>query len=199
MRWETAVHESTMSLKRKIYENNAQKKKDFWIGVGIWFGLNILMGLCVGGVNAMQMSMINSDASNPTLRTINFTLFMLLGILPFVVNIGLIVYFAFTRGQIALGMLAGFGMALALVIFLGIFLSASCFQTPYQAAAPRILVLTVTPLLIIAIILAVIFFMTYRSTRNIYALRMVWILAVIITIALLVSCLFLAAAYLLLK
>jgi hypothetical protein len=36
-------------LTRKIYETDSEKKKDFWIGVGLFFGLNILLGICSWG------------------------------------------------------------------------------------------------------------------------------------------------------
>ena len=142
-----------MKLTRKEYTAPAEKAKDFWRGVGLWFGLNILTCLCSWGVNTAQLSMMSADPSNSALRNIDSILFILLGVLPFIVNIGLIVYFAFTRSQIALGMLAGFGIVLALVILLGIFLSITCFQTSgYEAAGPRILAFGVAPLLILLII-----------------------------------------------
>jgi hypothetical protein len=52
---------------------------------------------------------------------------LVLGLVPFVINVGLMIYFAFTRSQIALGMLAAFGAALAVVIVLGVIFTIACF------------------------------------------------------------------------
>jgi hypothetical protein len=124
-----------VALRQKNYETQAEKKKDFWRGVGLFFGLNILLALCSWGANALFFSWAYPAAypvgGPPTkiadlVRVVN----LILSLLPWMLNIGLIVYFAFTRGQIALGMLAGFGIALAIVICLGVILTIACFVNP---------------------------------------------------------------------
>jgi hypothetical protein len=115
---------------RKIYETDAEQKKDFWRGVGLWWGLNILLTLCQWGVGfglfTVSPDFISSDSASSPLFTIAGWIFALL---PWAINIGLILYFAFTRSQIALGMLAGFGIALAITICLGVIFTVWCFYS----------------------------------------------------------------------
>jgi len=114
-------------LTRKTYETNAEKKKDFWLGVGLWFGLNILMTLCSWGANGLLFSLLSSTADYNSSFDIYSLVYLILSAIPLLINIGLIIYFAFTRSQIALGMLAGFGIALLIVICLGVIFTAACF------------------------------------------------------------------------
>lgn len=112
---------------RKEYSDPAEKRRDFWIGVGLWWGLNILLSICqyglAFGLFAVSPDSISSDwLSSPLFSILSW----LLTLLPWIINIGLIIYFAFTRSQIALGMLAGFGIALAIVICLGVIFTVWC-------------------------------------------------------------------------
>lgn len=117
-----------MKLTRKEYTDPAEKKKDFRIGIALFFGLNILLALCEVGGYALLLSLaggsINSGTTVGNLYTI---LFYILNCLPLLINIGLIIYFTFTRSQIALGMVAGFGVGLLITICLGVIFSAYCF------------------------------------------------------------------------
>ncbi|HLA08420.1 MAG TPA: hypothetical protein VJ022_13310 [Anaerolineales bacterium] len=120
---------------RKIYETKAEKKKDFWIGVGLFFGLNIVLALCSWGATALFFSWAYPAVypiGGPPAPAANLvsTLSFIVSLLPWALNIGLIIYFAFTRSQIALGMLAGFGFALAIVICFGVILTIACFVNP---------------------------------------------------------------------
>jgi len=118
-----------MALKQKIYETKAEKKKDFWLGVGLWFGLNILMGLCSWGLNYVIFAVIpfivTWDVSNLFAFYSQFS--WVIGFLALAINIGLLIYFGATRSQIALGMLAGFGIAFLITICLGVIFTAWCF------------------------------------------------------------------------
>ncbi len=117
-----------MKLKPKIYETTPEKKKDFWIGVGLFFGLNILMSLCGLGLSVGMTSMMYTpDGTTTALADVYPAVSCILGALPLLINIGLIVYFAFTRTQIALGMVAGFGIAFLLTLCLGLIFTAWCF------------------------------------------------------------------------
>jgi len=117
-----------MKLTRKEYTDPVEKKKDIWRGVGLWFGLNILMALCSWGVNAALFSVMSSpDGSSTPLSNVYPIVNLALGILPLLINISLIIYFALTRSQIALGMLAGFGIALLITIILGVIVAVACF------------------------------------------------------------------------
>lgn len=78
---------------------------EFWIGAVLWIMLNFILGWLVLSSK--------SDA---------FT-----GAFQLVINVGLLIYFGFTRKNIALGMLAAFGFALMIPLCLGIFFLAFCF------------------------------------------------------------------------
>ena len=108
--------------------NPANKKKDFWRGVGLFFGLNIVMGLCSWGAStALYKMTYTPNGTNTQLVDVYSAVSFILGVLPLLINIGLIIYFAFTRSQIALGMLAGFGIAFLIVLILGVILTVWCF------------------------------------------------------------------------
>lgn len=117
---------------RKIYETEAEKKKDFWRGVGLFFGLNILLGICSWGstvlfFNWAYPAAIPVGGSPSPAADLVSALSCIMSLLPWVINIGLIIYFALTRSQIALGMVAGFGFALLITICLGVIFTAWCF------------------------------------------------------------------------
>ena len=117
-----------MAFKPKIYETAAEKKKDFWLGVGLFFALNIVLTLCQWGLGFGFISLSpNFNYSDPTFSALYSVLSIFFYILPWLINIGLIIYFAFTRGQIALGMVAGFGIALLLTLCLGLIFTVWCF------------------------------------------------------------------------
>jgi hypothetical protein len=100
-----------------------RKNKEFWQGVGLFFGLNILLFVVISVLQiAISNSSLNSSSGAAAI------LVLILGFSPFVINIGLMIYFAVTNhGQIATGMLAGFGIALAIVICLGVIFMVACF------------------------------------------------------------------------
>ncbi|MCC6499291.1 MAG: hypothetical protein IT313_03380 [Anaerolineales bacterium] len=115
-------------LTRKEYTDAAEKRKDFWIGVVLFFVLNIALTLCQWGFGFGAATVVPEVAPPETIFTTLTTIFYwILLLLPWIVNIGLIVFFAFTRSQIALGMVAGFGIALFIVICLGIAFTIWCF------------------------------------------------------------------------
>lgn len=117
-----------MAFKQKIYETDAEKKKDFRRGIALFFGLNILMGLCSWGVAVLfYSSLFTTDFTNNPVSNLYSTLSCILGALPLFINVGLILFFAFTRSQIALGMVAGFGIAFLITICLGVIFTAWCF------------------------------------------------------------------------
>lgn len=108
-----------MKLQKKVYETRAEKKKDFLIGVGVFLGLNVLLYLL-----AILASFLTQTTTNDV-KTIVF-----LGcwyILPFLANIGVIIYFALTRSWIAMGMLGTFGGLILLSLVLSCIASVVCF------------------------------------------------------------------------
>jgi len=115
-------------LTPKEYTDPAEKKKDFWIGVGLFFGLNIVLGICFAGASvALSSAAFPADGSGTAFSDLYSILSCILSLLPWLINIGLMLYFAFTRSQIALGMLAGFGAALLITICVGVIFAAYCF------------------------------------------------------------------------
>ncbi len=106
----------------------ARKQRDFWIGFGLWFGLNILMTLAVWGT-MMALSAVYSSGNQYGTFISNAAnaLSLIVGFVPYVVNIGLVIYFAIKRPQIALGMLVGFGVTFAIVVCLGVIATVACF------------------------------------------------------------------------
>lgn len=115
-------------LTRKEYTDPAEKKRDFWLGFGLWWGLNIALGVCQWIISMAFAAVTTAgDYSVGASETLSTVLAVILYILPWVINIGLIIYFAFTRSYMALGMLAGFGSVLALAICLGLIVTAACF------------------------------------------------------------------------
>lgn len=98
----------------------AKKRRDFWLGVGLFFGLNIALW----GLGALFFGVLyNVDIPYEVVNAIS----IVVSFLPYVVNIGLIILLAFKRPQMALGMLAGFGIALLIVVCLFLITLAVCF------------------------------------------------------------------------
>lgn len=90
-----------MKLEKKIYETDQEKRRDFWIGFGGWFGINIPL--------AVLMLFIP-----------------LFGLLSLLINLGGLIVLAFTRSRIALGALAAIGAALVLTLCAGLIFLAAC-------------------------------------------------------------------------
>ena len=108
-----------MRLQKKVYETRAEKKKDFFIGVGGFFSLNVLLYL---------LSALATYLSQTITADIEF--YFLMGcwyILPFLANIGVVIYFALTRSWIAIGMLGAFGALILLALILSCITSVVCF------------------------------------------------------------------------
>jgi hypothetical protein len=118
-------------MQPKIYETPSEKTVDFVIGFVGWFILNgIFWGLAVL-ITSLTLNAFPVDSTNPdafdTYTTIQNVLSTVLGCLPLLVNIGLIIFFAFRRKWIAFGMLSAFGGLLIITICLGIVATAACF------------------------------------------------------------------------
>ena len=104
--------------KKKWYQ-----EKGFWFGFWGWFVGNGSVYWVVSKT-LMKHSIYQGDGSWEqigilSVGTVNSILLLL--------NIGALIYFAFKKRGIALGMLAAFGCSLAVVVLLGIFLRVFCF------------------------------------------------------------------------
>jgi hypothetical protein len=115
-----------MKLTRKVCETRNQKTVDFVIG---FIGFIILNGVLwgVGQLVAVAAAVPLWSLNQDTLNTVYGVVGLLLICLPLVINIGLIVFFAFTHYWIALGALGAFAAALVITICIAVVLAATCF------------------------------------------------------------------------
>ncbi len=109
-----------MKIERKLYESRGEKTKDFFLGV--------LLFVLINAISAFLFSLL----ANQTNAQGEFT--AMTGLLPncllFLINLGLLVGFGFTRYWIALGMLGTFSFLLALSVLAGIVLGIICMLSP---------------------------------------------------------------------
>jgi hypothetical protein len=106
-----------MKLERKVYTTRNEKVLDFVIGFVGWFLVNGLLYGC----SILILQGMDSSTSDSILA-------LLLGLIPLLVNIGALIFFAFTRRWIALGILAAFALVLVGVLLIGIVLYVICFN-----------------------------------------------------------------------
>ena len=107
-------------FERKVYVTSRQKQIDFIIGLVGYFVVNTILWLCFGLIGGAGLDALPaSDVTD--------VLYGLIGCLPLLLNIIVVIYFAFTRPWIALGMLAAFAALFILAIIAGIFLAVACF------------------------------------------------------------------------
>ncbi|HNP88854.1 MAG: hypothetical protein JST60_17880 [Chloroflexi bacterium SZAS-1] len=106
-----------MKFTRKEYTNRNEKVLDFVIGFLGWYLLNALL---YGGTITL-LSMFDSSNSQ------NVAALGLLA-LPLLLNIGALVGLGMWRRWIAFGALAAFGIALLMVLILGILIYAVCYN-----------------------------------------------------------------------
>jgi len=114
-----------MKLTPKEYTDPAEKKKDFWKGFWLWWVLNILLCFAMTALSGLMTGFATGD--NTAINSIAGTLSLVISFIPLLINVGLIIYFAVTRAQMMLGMLAAFGAALGVVVLLGIIFTVACF------------------------------------------------------------------------
>jgi ABC-type amino acid transport system permease subunit len=114
-----------MKLTRKEYTDPAEKKRDFWKGFWLWWVLNILMWIISIALSALLANLPYGD--NGAYNLIGGTTLLVINFVPLLVNVGLMIYFGLTRTQIMRGMLTAFGVALGIVVLLGIAFTVYCF------------------------------------------------------------------------
>jgi hypothetical protein len=113
-----------MNLERKVYETRSQKVGDFFIGVGLCIGLNILLSMILTMIVPLGFGVVGSITTDSNLSGSIFTILGIIAYgLPCIIQIGLIIYFGLTRYWIALGMLAAIALGLLITLLLG----AACF------------------------------------------------------------------------
>jgi hypothetical protein len=106
-----------MKIQRKVYDTPAEKRKDFFLGIGLFILMNGFFALVFFWLSSLP-------SPQPTFFNI---LMPIVSCLPFLANVVLMLIFALTRHWIALGMLAFFAFLLALGIVAGIILTIVCF------------------------------------------------------------------------
>jgi hypothetical protein len=106
-----------MKLERKVYTTRNEKVLDFVPGFIGWFLVNgLLYGCSILMLQSLASSAPDSIAA------------LLLGLLPLLINIGALIFFAFTRRWIALGILAAFALVLVGVLLIGIVIYVICYN-----------------------------------------------------------------------
>ena len=106
-----------MKLERKVYTTRNEKVIDFVLGFVGWFLINGLLYGC--SIAILQALDSGSPDSIPVL---------LLGVLPLLINIGALIFFAFARRWVALGILAAFALVLVGVLLLGLVFYVICYN-----------------------------------------------------------------------
>jgi hypothetical protein len=119
-----------MKRQRKEYLTRREKTVDFLIGFIGWFILN---GLWWGGLSLASWLLLQfSDTPAGTdltqfLESIGEVATAVLLILPLILNLALLIRFAFTRYWIAIGAASAFASLLLLTICAGIVWTVACF------------------------------------------------------------------------
>jgi hypothetical protein len=117
-----------------IYATQAEKQRDFILGVLGWIVLNVLLYVILFVVGILlSFGQIGLAAILSTDFSAIGGLYTLLSLivqcgLPLAANIGALIYFATVRRWIAIGGLAAFGAVLLCALVAGIFIAVVCFQ-----------------------------------------------------------------------
>jgi hypothetical protein len=106
-------------------EERKKRVRDRWLGIGLFFGLNVIVFPLITFLLGLGLNLLSESVSE--LQSAVNLLLMLLYFMPYVINIGLVIYLSVKRPQMALGMLIGFAISIGLVIIAGIVLLAACF------------------------------------------------------------------------
>lgn len=117
-----------MNQSGKVYTTKREKWIDFGIGFGAWWVVNaIIFGLFLGLSDAILAAQRNN--LDPNLSTgIGYGM-LCLSFLPLVLNIAAMIYFAYVRRWIALGLLGGFASALFLTVCAAVIFTIYCFAS----------------------------------------------------------------------
>ena len=115
-----------MNLTRKTYATRSEKVIDFVIG---FVGFFVLNGVIGGGAQLVIILLNNASiaVNDSTIQSMVGVIGLALGCLPFILNIGLIIFFAFTRYWIALGALGALAVSLIIAICIAIIIGGACF------------------------------------------------------------------------
>ena len=116
-----------MKLQRAVYETRRETVIDFLAGVGIFLGLNLVLATITVGLSYLVSQNSGSlDQVDGLTSLVNFMVAVFY-CCPYLLNIGLMIYFGMTRYWIALGMLGTFAGLLLLVVIAGVLFAIWCF------------------------------------------------------------------------
>ena len=117
-----------MNLTRKTYITRNEKTIDFIVGFFGWFVMNGLLAMMswalTVGLSALFPQPFDDSGATQTLLGV---LAVVISCLPWLINIGLLIYFGLTRYWIALGALAAFGTVLFILLCIAVAFSVWCF------------------------------------------------------------------------
>ncbi len=116
-----------MKLEQKVYATTAEKRLDFIIGLAGFFAVNLLFAGAAWGLAALSDAW--SSAGNPSAASTLSTVVAIVGCLPFLINIGGLVFLAFTRPWVSLGILSGYALLLLITVCAAIAFGIYCFTS----------------------------------------------------------------------
>ena len=119
-----------MNLTRKTYATRGEKWLDFFIGFG---GLYVVSGILWGVVQVVVtvVSSLTINLDYDTASTITSIVGLVCGALPLLFTIAALIFFAFTRYWIALGILAAIAVAFIIAICIAVVIGGICFAALY--------------------------------------------------------------------
>jgi len=127
-----------MRITRHSYTKRGEETDDFMVGLVGWFICNVIVGSAVYFGPIFLTPIMVAGETDPqriaAAQNIVNLIAIELGYLSLVLNIGLMIYFGFTRYWIALGMLAGFTL-----IGVGILLIQAAFDVVCSAISRGII------------------------------------------------------------
>jgi hypothetical protein len=115
-----------MKLSRKVYATRSEKALDFILGFLGWFVLNGVLGGALQLVSA-AINWAAGQAGIDTAGNLYLTAGLVVYGLLFLVEVAVIILFAFTRTWIALGALAAIALGLFITICLAVLIGGACF------------------------------------------------------------------------
>ena len=110
-----------MKLQRKVYTTRREKIIDLVIGAGVFVILNILLTVIIVG-----LGMLAIRYADPLPDVVSNAIVLILNIMPYVLNLGLLLLFALWRPWIALGMLAAFAISVLITLCLAAIVGVAC-------------------------------------------------------------------------
>jgi len=114
-----------VKLTRHTYTSRGQKTLHFSIGFFGWFLLNLFL---FGGTYLANFLFSSSlPADDPNTANLLGLIGFALSCVGFILNIGLLIYFGFTRYWIALGGLAAFAFSLFIILCAALLFLGACF------------------------------------------------------------------------